>query len=81
MPPLDETLDALAEAEGEAPFSWTVWSCRMKLKIYLLWLDLPPLLSEEHPAQAEGDKKLWPTVELAPIVDFEAAPSVLKAGL
>ena len=36
---------------------------------------LPPLLSEEHPAQAEGDKKLWPTVELAPIVDFEAAPS------
>ena len=36
---------------------------------------LPPLLSEELPAQAEGDKKLWPTVELAPIVDFEAAPS------
>ena len=26
MPQLGETLDALAEAEGEAPFSWTVWS-------------------------------------------------------
>ena len=26
MPWLDETLDALAEAKGEAPFSWTVWS-------------------------------------------------------
>ena len=70
MPQLGETLDALAEAKGEAPFSWTVWSwyffyhyhnsniiimksfkcdhlikrhtCRMKLKIYLLWLDLTP---------------------------------------
>ena len=36
------------------------------------------MLSEEHPAQAEGDKKLWLTVALAPTVDYEAAPSIRR---
>ena len=39
---------------------------------------LSPLPSEEHPAQAEGDKKLWPTVALAPTADYEAAPSIRR---
>ena len=52
------------------------------MKYYLpipkLIFPLPPLLSEEHPAQAEEDKKLWPTVELAPTADYEAAPSIRR---
>ena len=36
------------------------------------------MLSEEHLARAEGDKKLWPTVALAPTADYEAAPSIRR---
>ena len=36
------------------------------------------MLSEEHLARAEGDKKLWPTVALAPTADYDAAPSIRR---